>query len=155
MTNTNASSDMMVGQVLEKLQPNVNQVGPNYHSWQYQRIRPKGTSWAGTLHIEMKNPWKTAVTTRRPNQRQRYMTWKVNPSIRFKYLARFCNSHTSALYKDNKMCTLGMFQRFSIPYCKNISRKADKQNTHMVDILDKVIKNTYQVQAVSEVNKRN
>ena len=31
---------------------------------------------------------------------------KVNPSLRFRYLAIFCNVHTSALLKYNKVCTL-------------------------------------------------
>ena len=36
--------------------------------------------------------------------------WKVNPSLRFRDLESFCNVHTSALSKDNKVCTLGILQ---------------------------------------------
>ena len=35
--------------------------------------------------------------------------WKLNLSLRFRDLARFCNVHTSALSKYDKVCTLGMF----------------------------------------------
>ena len=37
--------------------------------------------------------------------------WKVNPSLRFRDMASFCNIHTSALSKGDNICTLGMFQR--------------------------------------------
>ena len=36
--------------------------------------------------------------------------WKVNLSLRFRDMASFCNVHTSALSKYNKVCTLGMLQ---------------------------------------------
>ena len=35
--------------------------------------------------------------------------WKVNPYLQFRDLASFCNVHTSALSKYDKVCTLGMF----------------------------------------------
>ena len=44
--------------------------------------------------------------------------WKVNLSLRFRDLEIVCNVHTSVLPKDDKVCTLGMFQKCSIPYCK-------------------------------------
>ena len=50
--------------------------------------------------------------------------WKVDPSLRFRDLASFCNIHTSALSKDDKVCTLGMFQICSRPYCKKSHCKA-------------------------------
>ena len=36
--------------------------------------------------------------------------WKFNPSLHFRDLASLCNVHNSALSKDDKVCTLGMFQ---------------------------------------------
>ena len=81
--------------------------------------------------------------------------WKVNPSLLFRCMAGFCNFHTSALSKDNKVCTLGMFQRCSSPYCKKTHRKAtDEESKHMINVLDKSIKNPEQVQVVSAGDKR-
>ena len=82
--------------------------------------------------------------------------WKVNPSLCFRDLASFCNVHTSALSKDNKVFTLGMFQRWSIPYYKKTHNKATYEEAqHMVNIMDKEINNPYQVQAVSAGKKSN
>ena len=68
----------------------------------------------------------------------------------------FCNLHTSALSKYDKVCTLGMFQQCSSPYCNKTHREAtDEEAKHMVNILDKVIKNPDQVQAVSVGEKIN
>ena len=41
--------------------------------------------------------------------------WKENPSLRFIYMSIFCNVHTSALSKYEKVCTLGMLQQCSSP----------------------------------------
>ena len=49
---------------------------------------------------------------------------KVNPYLRFRDMASFCNVHTSALSKYNKICTIGMFQQCSRPYSKNTHHKA-------------------------------
>ena len=49
--------------------------------------------------------------------------WKVNPYIQLGDTASFCNINTSALSKEENIRTLGMLQRFSSPYCKNIHRK--------------------------------
>ena len=68
--------------------------------------------------------------------------WKVNPYLHFKDLESFCNIHTSALSKNNKVCTIDMFQHFSRPYCKNIHlNKTYENDKQMIDILYKVIKN--------------
>ena len=37
--------------------------------------------------------------------------WKVNTSLLFRDLSSFYNVHTSVLSKDDKVCTLGMFQK--------------------------------------------
>ena len=67
--------------------------------------------------------------------------WKFNLSLRFRDMASLCNVHTSALSKDDKVCTLGMFQRCSIPYCKKTHRKAIYEEAkHMVNALGKAIK---------------
>ena len=82
--------------------------------------------------------------------------WKVNPSIRFRDMASFCNVHTSAQSKDGNVFTLGMFQRCSSPYCKKTHRKATYEEAkHMFNVLDKSIKNPDQVQAVSAGEKGN
>ena len=84
-----------------------------------------------------------------------YGIWKVNPYLRFRDLASFCNVHTSALSKDNNICTLGMFQRCYSPYCKNTHCKTTyEEATHIVNILDKAMNNTDQVQAVGAGEKR-
>ena len=81
--------------------------------------------------------------------------WKVNPTIHFRDLASFWNVHTSELPKDEKLCTLGTFQRCSIPYYKKTQRKATyEESKHMVNILDKAIKNPDQVQAASTGEKK-
>ena len=65
-----------------------------------------------------------------------------------------CNIHTSELSKYYKVFTLGMFKRWSIPYCKDIHCKAkDEEAKHMVNILDKAIKNPGQVQEFSAGEK--
>ena len=47
-----------------------------------------------------------------------------------------------------------MLQRCTIPNCKKIHHKATYEEAyHMIDILDKAIKNLDQVQAVSEGDK--
>ena len=80
--------------------------------------------------------------------------WKVNPYLRFRYLASFCNVHTSAISKDDKVCTISMFQRCYRPYYKKTHHKAtDEEAKHMVNVLDKAIKNPDQVQAVSAADK--
>ena len=40
---------------------------------------------------------------------------KVNPYLCFRNLAIFCNVHISELSKNDKVCTLGIFQKFSSP----------------------------------------
>ena len=76
--------------------------------------------------------------------------WKVNIYLRFRDLSSFCNVQTSALSKDDKVFTLGMFQQCSRPYFKKTHRKAtDEESKHMFNIMDKAIKNPDQVQAVS------
>ena len=80
---------------------------------------------------------------------EKYFTngiWKVNPSLRFRYLSSFCKFHTSALSKDDKLFTIGVLQQFSSPYCKNNHRKSTNEEAkHMVNILDKSINNPDQV----------
>ena len=79
---------------------------------------------------------------------------KVNPYLCFRNLASFCNVHTSALSKDYKVRTLGMFQRCCILYCKKTRRKAAyEEANHMVNVMDNAIKNPDQVQAVSAGEK--
>ena len=36
--------------------------------------------------------------------------YKFNPSLHFRDLSSFCNVRTSALSKDDKVCTIDMFQ---------------------------------------------
>ena len=82
--------------------------------------------------------------------------WKVNLSLRFRDLASFWYVHTFALSKENKVCTLGMFQSCSRPYCKKTYHKATYEEAkHMFNIMDKTIKNPDQVQAVSAGEKSN
>ena len=82
--------------------------------------------------------------------------WKVNLSLRFRDLESFCNVCTSVLSKENKICTLGMFQWHPSPYRKNTYRNVIYEEAkHMVNILDKAIKNPNQVQVVSAGEKRN
>ena len=80
--------------------------------------------------------------------------WKVNPSLCFTDLEIFCNIHTSAISKYYNVFTLCMVQQCSIPYYKKTHPKStDEQVQHMVNILDKAIKNPNQVQAVSAGEK--
>ena len=80
--------------------------------------------------------------------------WKVNPYLRFRDLTSLCNIHTSALSKDNKVCTIDMFQQFSSPYFKKTHRKVtDEEAKHMINKMDKAIKNPDQVQAASAGKK--
>ena len=80
--------------------------------------------------------------------------WKVNPYLSFRYLESFSNVYTSAILNNNKVCTLGMFQKCSIPYWKKTHRKATYEEAqHKVNILNKAIKNPNQVQAVSADEK--
>ena len=81
--------------------------------------------------------------------------WKVNTYLQFRDLEIFCNFHTSALSNGDKLCTLGMFQKCSSPYLNKNHRKAIYEETNqMVNVLDRVIKNPEQVQAVSACEKR-
>ena len=80
--------------------------------------------------------------------------WKVNPPLHLRDLASFCNVHTSAISKDDKVCTIGMFRQWSRPYCNNTHRKSkDEESNHIVNTLDKAIKNPNQFQAVSAGEK--
>ena len=80
--------------------------------------------------------------------------WKVNRSLCFRDMAIFCNIHASLLSNYYSLCTLCMFQICSSPYYKKSHRKATaKEAQHMVNILDKAIKNPNQVQAVSAGEK--
>ena len=36
--------------------------------------------------------------------------WKVNPPLRFRDLASFCNVHTLSISKEDKVCTIGMLE---------------------------------------------
>ena len=81
--------------------------------------------------------------------------WKVNPYLRFRDLESFCNVHTSALPKGENVYTLGMFHLCFSPYWNKTHCKATyEESKHMVNILDKEIKNPDQVQAVNAGDKR-
>ena len=106
----------------------------------YSRDNKKAKSKVG-IHDLLKNHFTNSI-------------WKLNPSLQFRYIASFCNINTSVLLKEYKVCTLGMLYQLSIPYCKKThQRPTDEYDQHMVNILDKAIKNPDQVQAVSEGNK--
>ena len=70
--------------------------------------------------IGRKSLGRTSPETRRKNPKveihdllRKHFTngiWKFYPSLRFRDLVSFCDFHTSALSKDNNVCTLGMFQ---------------------------------------------
>ena len=63
-------------------------------------------------------------------------------------MASFCKIHTSDLSKDDKVCTLGMFQRYSSPYCnKNHHKATYEEAKHMVNVLHKEIENPDHIQA--------
>ena len=75
--------------------------------------------------------------------------WKIILYLCFRDLASSCNVHTSAPSKDEKVCTFGILQQCSQPYCKKTHSKATYEEAkNMVNILDKAIKNSDQVQAV-------
>ena len=68
--------------------------------------------------------------------------WKVNLSLHFRDMSSFWIVHTSYLSKYRKVCTIGMFQQWYRPYFKKTQRKATyEEDKHMVNILDKGIKN--------------
>ena len=105
-------------------------------SFGYKKVKPKVE-----LHELLKKHFTNGI-------------WKVNPYLHFRDLASFCNVHTSALSKDNKVFTLGIFQQCSIPYWNKTYRKATyEEANHMVNVPDKAINNTDQVQAVSAGEK--
>ena len=81
--------------------------------------------------------------------------WEVNLSLRFRDLASFFNVHTSALSMEDKLFTLGLSHLWSSPYCKNTNLKATYEEAkHMINILEKAINNSDQVQGVSVGEKR-
>ena len=68
--------------------------------------------------------------------------WKIILYLCFRDLASSCNVHTSAPSKDEKVCTFGILQQCSQPYCKKTHIKATYEEAkHMVNILNKAIKN--------------
>ena len=80
--------------------------------------------------------------------------WKFNPCLRFRELASFCNVHTSDLSKDDRVCTIGMFHRCSITYCKKTHSKSTYEEAkHMVNLLEQAIKNIDQIKADSAGDK--
>ena len=73
--------------------------------------------------------------------------WSFNPKIRFREMCKFCNVPVASLHKDPKTCFLGMFNRCSYgSKCNKIHRMAtDEEATHIVNLLDKAIKNPEQI----------
>ena len=73
--------------------------------------------------------------------------WAFNPKIKFREMCTYCNIPIASLHNDPSTCFLGMFNRCSYgAKCNKIHRMATtKEATHIVNLLDKAIKNPEQI----------